>query len=138
MMSAREYFVYRLFDADGELLYVGCTNNFIRRWSEHHGGHRRMVRAARRCHAQGPYTRDVARRLERVAAQNEHPLYGWTPQKQSRITKRIAWEKQLTAELMRDGWKWETARQCASDEAHREFGPEVSYYTAWRPEVIPA
>lgn len=127
-MSDREYFVYRVFDSSGVLLYVGCSNNLTRRWAEHRAMRPGFVRRAHRCKAQGPFTRPVARSLEREAAVTEFPLYGWTPFKQSAIQRRNAWLRRRTDELQQSGVRWKEAYDTATSEADRQFGPAITYY----------
>lgn len=73
------YFVYRLFDADDCLLYIGCSSN---------------VRDRLRCHSakewgseiasvtvQGPWSRDGARFVESIAIWNEAPRHNIAEQR---------------------------------------------------------
>lgn len=136
-MNAREFFVYRMFDASGQLLYVGCTNNPKRRWYEHRTERPDMSAAAVKFKVQGPFTRFKARQLEREAATSEQPLFGWTPAKQSVITQRNAFMRRRTSVLQRSaGWDFSTARRLAAVEADHKFGSEPSYYQPWRPECV--
>lgn len=70
----RRHFVYRAFDADGVLLYVGCTYDPDKRMAAHRHGsdwHADMVRLA----VAGPYNYETARQLEYDAIESERSLY---------------------------------------------------------------
>jgi predicted GIY-YIG superfamily endonuclease len=80
--AARQFFVYRAFDAEGRLLYVGCTNDSKRRWREH------RLQASwapfvTSCRMAGPFTREVARRIEAEAQEAERPAFGLMPHRPS-------------------------------------------------------
>lgn len=82
-LGVRNHFVYRVFDADGDLLYIGCTKNFERRWREQKVDRPKMTAAATRCKLSGPYTYETARRLEAEAIEAEaieaeNPLHNFT------------------------------------------------------------
>lgn len=73
----RNHFVYWVWDADGQLLYIGCTRRPEVRWKEHLAGSSRVWarRAARRRMA-GPYDYPTARRIEREQQLALNPQYG--------------------------------------------------------------
>lgn len=98
-MSIRDHFVYRVYDAAGQLLYVGCTKRLDKRWAEHKAERPGMVAAARRFRLQGPFARVTARELERVAIRSEEPLIGWTPAKHREKCARNRWIKDRVREL---------------------------------------
>lgn len=75
----RDSFVYSLYDAEGDLLYVGCTNNLARRWSQHQHERPGLAMSTVRCRVVGPFKRDVAMRLERETQEDELPIMGWIP-----------------------------------------------------------
>lgn len=68
-------YVYRAFDQDGRLLYVGMTGNLANRWAEHRTGSLwSSLMAGYRI--VGPFaTREAAARYERQAIQTEQPAY---------------------------------------------------------------
>lgn len=72
--SRREHFVYRAFDADGRLLYVGCTIRPTKRFNEHKGQSRWFPFAVKFT-MQGPYNYQTGRRIEKEAIYGEHPLW---------------------------------------------------------------
>lgn len=128
MSTKREYFVYRLFDAADRLLYVGCTNRPYLRWAEHRTERPWMAQRAVRFHMQGPFTRKMARALERQAQKFEHPLFGLTPAKQSHIMRAHHWQRARAEELMESGRGFQSAWRTALAEARLRFpaGP-ISY-----------
>lgn len=109
----RDHFVYRLFDADGRLLYVGCTRNLTRRWKEHRTDKPRMAEATTRCRLQGPYTRAVARAIEREAIRTEDPFINWTPEKNKVARLRGKWIQQKIQHLKLEGYSTEKAAEAA-------------------------
>ena len=68
--------IYRFYDADDVLLYVGITNNIKRRWSEHAATKKWWPDVARRT-AEWLDSREQADAAEEAAVQNENPLYNW-------------------------------------------------------------
>lgn len=91
--SARiaDHFIYRCYDADGVLLYVGCTNNVKRRMSMHLGNRANPQTASRwlkacmdRYEVEGPFDgREAGRNAEREAIRAEQPVFNiqerWHP-----------------------------------------------------------
>jgi predicted GIY-YIG superfamily endonuclease len=71
--------LYRFFDDEGRLLYVGITNNPQVRWSDHAGkarkGENAWWRHARVVHTEWFATRAEAEKAEITAIHNEHPLH---------------------------------------------------------------
>jgi hypothetical protein len=76
----REHFVYRAFDAAGDLLYVGCTARLEQRAKQHRGQSAWWPHAVRFT-ITGPYNFETARDLERVAIESERSLYNDTPER---------------------------------------------------------
>lgn len=97
--QVRDHFVYRLYNANGELLYVGCTKRLKNRWQTHKAERPGMVAETVRCRLQGPYTYVKAREIERVAIRTEEPLIGFTPTRNREKRARIKWANQRTAEI---------------------------------------
>jgi hypothetical protein len=75
----RDHFVYRAYDSDGLLLYVGCTGRPGQRYKQHMAGdncglgwfdpfvtHWRVT---------GPLPKSVARAIEKWETQNHHPIF---------------------------------------------------------------
>ena len=113
----RDHFVYRVFDAEGQLLYIGCTMRPSKRWAEHKIERPGMVAAAARFRVQGPYPRPVARALEKQAIRTEEPLLGWTPAKHRENCGRRRWTDRRARELHGSGVEvWDAIRQ-ACDES---------------------
>lgn len=78
---SKPHFIYRCFDADGLLLYVGCTKDVPRRISLHQRDLRnkasRWLQVSMvRYEVEGPYADlETARRVEANAIANEQPLF---------------------------------------------------------------
>lgn len=78
-MNARTHFVYTAFDADGRVLYVGCTGRPEQRYKQHMAGdgdargwfHPFVVR----WHVSGPYPIEVARQMERARIEELFPVW---------------------------------------------------------------
>lgn len=88
----REHFVYRAFDADGNLLYVGCTMDLERRRRDHAGlNGSKWYPLMVRTHLTGPFNYDTARRLERDAIQTESPL--WNSMDPNRVALRALYQR---------------------------------------------
>jgi len=101
-MTARDTFIYRNYDANGELLYVGVTNNLSRRRRGHKASSSWFPLVANSVVA-GPYPRATALALERQAQIHERPQYGDTPERRSlRATHTHAARRRLV-ELMTAG-----------------------------------
>lgn len=75
------HYVYRCYDADDVLLYVGCTKNVKRRISQHRrDGRPRASRWLAACMTRyevlGPYdSLDAGRRTEQILVALEHPMF---------------------------------------------------------------
>ncbi|WNM74454.1 G-I-Y Y-I-G endonuclease [Gordonia phage BearBQ] len=114
--EVRDHFVYRLFDANERLLYVGCTRRLDKRYAEHRTDKPLMIAATARIYLQGPFTRTKARAVERFAICTESPFIGWTPEKQEVSTARSRWMKSRIAELTASGTEVIAAIYQAGDE----------------------
>lgn len=66
--------LYRLFAADGALLYVGIAGNPGRRF-EQHAQHKPWWSTVDRVHREHHPTRQAAELAERTAISNEHPQH---------------------------------------------------------------
>lgn len=127
--GARAFFVYRIYDPTDELLYVGCTNRPYTRWAEHRAERPGMAISAARFRMAGPYTRAVARDLERDALRTENPRFGLTPAKHSAIHRAHAWQERRALKLVGGGWDYITACKLAAVEVKREFPGEPTSYS---------
>jgi predicted GIY-YIG superfamily endonuclease len=73
--SLRNHFVYWLFSAEGECLYVGCTRRPKQRWEQHRVTRKAMVAETATRRMAGPYTFAVAHRIEREQQDLLNPRY---------------------------------------------------------------
>lgn len=78
-MNARTHFVYRAFDAQGVLLYVGCTGNPKNRYREHMSGDGDargwFGHFVKRWQVSGPYPKKVAYAKERALIAELQPIW---------------------------------------------------------------
>lgn len=118
--ARREHFVYRVLGADGELLYVGCTNHLERRWTEHRSTNRGMTALARRAKVSGPYSYDTARRLEAEALATEFPKFGMTPQRRSAATRNAALNRRYLGMYIASGYSPHEAGELAAERSEIE------------------
>jgi predicted GIY-YIG superfamily endonuclease len=78
--SVGDHYVYRCFDADGDLLYVGCTQDVARRMSNHRRNRKARASIALQSlmashTVEGPFpTREAAEAAEAEAIRTEQPL----------------------------------------------------------------
>lgn len=98
--ALREHFVYRCYDADGRLLYVGCTRRPDARWRQHKADRHYWTADVARTRMAGPYNYDTAREIERVALRDEYPIHAVTPQRISAKNRRYGWVRRRAAELL--------------------------------------
>lgn len=79
MSTERDHWVYRAWDADGRLLYIGCTKNLKQRRAAHATGtDSDWYPFATRFRAYGPYTYETARAIERQAIETEESYFNGT------------------------------------------------------------
>ncbi|WP_432794456.1 GIY-YIG nuclease family protein [Rhodococcus ruber] len=115
--EARDHFVYRMYDAAGALLYVGCTKRPELRWKEHRSVRPHMIRRVQRVHLFGPTTRTKAREIEYFAIRNEGPEFGWTPKKHAAKVARNRWIDDRLRFHVSGGMELSDALTLAVDEA---------------------
>lgn len=118
----REHFVYRAWDADGRLLYVGCTMRLAERRSAHQTSSQWFPLAAR-FRISGPYNYDTGRRLEREAIRSEMPLWNCDEPHRVRIRalhQRVA-KRWFDLEYNSQGrpTDWHPAHRFSDDRANR-------------------
>jgi predicted GIY-YIG superfamily endonuclease len=83
----RLHFVYRAFDADDRLLYVGCTHDPDKRLAAHKWGADWWEDAVRLSLA-GPYNYETARQIEYDAIESERSLHNHS--RERRELRRLA------------------------------------------------
>ena len=72
----REHFVYRCYDIDGDLLYVGCTMDLDRRRKDHSGlNGSAWWPLLDRVRLAGPFNYSTARQIERDAIRDDWPIW---------------------------------------------------------------
>lgn len=84
MTPTDEHFVYRMWDEDNALLYIGCTKNLPRRIANHRSS-KSWGKQVVRILAEGPYTKDEALLLETTAIESENPLHAMSNQQVGRF-----------------------------------------------------
>lgn len=92
----RKHFVYRCFASDGELIYVGCTQDVKARLAAHANEARWWDLADGRITLAGPYNYETARRIEYDAIESERPRANLTSER--RMLRRIR-DRMTTAYL---------------------------------------
>lgn len=74
-MSKRTHFLYRVWDAAGVLLYIGCTKDPSRRWTQHKADRSLWVPYAETFKLYGPFERADAFARENAAIEAERPAF---------------------------------------------------------------
>ncbi|UUG69899.1 G-I-Y Y-I-G endonuclease [Gordonia phage Morkie] len=119
--AVRNHFVYRYLNADGDLLYVGCSHRPEIRLREHRSTRPGMCAAIARIKVSGPYCYKKAREIERQAIRTEEPICGWTPAKQRDKDARNRWIDARTADLRESGVAYRDAVTTAVAEAEASW-----------------
>lgn len=83
------HYVYRCFDADGRLLYVGCSMNPEERMKEHRKFRPWWTNRVTRMTLEGFPDQSAGLAAERQAIQTEHPLYN--RQFRTTVEQRANW-----------------------------------------------
>lgn len=113
--GARDHYVYRLFDAKGHHLYVGCSMRPDRRIRAH--SDRDWYREIAKIRLQGPFTYRTARAREREA---ESPLHNASGPVQSLVLRRYHVEKRRHRELIDQGMEYWAAFEIAHAYANSQ------------------
>lgn len=84
MSANRTHFVYEAYDADGLLLYIGCTGNPTQRYKAHMAGNADargwFDPFVTKWRVSGPYPKATAFALEKRLIAERHPIWnGHTP-----------------------------------------------------------
>lgn len=124
--EVRNHYMYRYFDADGRLLYVGCSMRPRVRWEEHKSWRPQMTSQVARVRLVGPLNYDTARAIEKAAIETESPVFGMTPEKYAVRRCKSKYTNQRYLELVADGLSWPTALRHACHEAEEIYGAEVA------------
>lgn len=116
MNADRPHYVYRHYDADDQLLYVGMTANPKRRPYERKG--RPFLADSVRCDVTGPMPRLDAMAAERAAIVHEKPLHNQHRNNGNVTALRRAadeWWANLTPE------EWDAAQRWMAEVASRNL-----------------
>lgn len=76
----REHFVYRTYGSQGELLYIGCSVDPVKRIGEHKATSRWAAIAVRYT-LSGPYNYETARLVEYEAIESERSIYNYSSER---------------------------------------------------------
>lgn len=95
----RTHFVYRFFDGDGHVLYVGCTKDIVRRLKSHRQDNRHFFHRIARITQQGPFPQLRALQLEKRLIEELRPVFGSTPERRQRLAEKKNWITARSREL---------------------------------------
>lgn len=73
--EARTHFVYRVYDEFDQLIYIGCTKDRVRRWSQHRANNTAWVAFSRSARLVGPFEKRKAFALESTLIEAEKPFF---------------------------------------------------------------
>lgn len=87
----REHFVYRTFNAAGELLYIGCSRDWQKRLEGHKDSRAEWYPLMVRVKVEGPYNYETARQVERDAIESERSLFNYNRERRAldKLKKRL-------------------------------------------------
>lgn len=94
----REHFVYRTYNAAGELLYIGCSRDWQERLRGHRDSRSNWVPEVASVRIEGPYNYETARQVEYDAIESERSLYNYSSER--RAIHRLR-DKVIQAHLIR-------------------------------------
>lgn len=97
----RNHYVYRAYDSNDRLLYVGCTINIEKRMAEHRSTGR-WAQNVTRIRVRGPLSYPVARRQEKHWQQVLNPLF----KGQSESRRRRKTPPRISLQGLREAQKW--------------------------------
>lgn len=117
--SLRKHFVYRAYDKDGVLLYVGCSMNLSQRWKDHRAN-KVWAHLAVSFRLSGPYNYETGRRLEKEALATEQPLYAYTPLRWRAHGKSAAAGRRALAAALNKGLAFGEAVRVAANAERAE------------------
>jgi predicted GIY-YIG superfamily endonuclease len=113
--KAEKTILYRYFDAEENLLYVGITRDQSKRFSSHNRQSKWMPMAVR-CTLEHFETRAEAKAAETIAIQNENPVHNIS-ETSKQLSKSIYWRLTSETHLMQMTGKPDEG----FDYDHREF-----------------
>ncbi|USH45550.1 G-I-Y Y-I-G endonuclease [Gordonia phage Phabuloso] len=120
--DVRNHFVYRYYDRDAHLLYIGCSVHPEARFSEHKAQRPGMCRAVAYVKMFGPYSYTKAREIERQQIRAEETMCGWSPAKQREIRARSRWiDQRIKRVIAESGASYTDAIKVAVAEADEVF-----------------
>jgi predicted GIY-YIG superfamily endonuclease len=115
MQDTGKTILYRYFDSDGSLLYVGITRDQAKRFSSHNRQSKWMPRAVQ-CTLEHFETRAEAKAAETLAIQNENPIHN-IAESSKQLRKSVYWRLSAETHLIQMTSKPEGGL----DYDHREF-----------------
>lgn len=98
----RNHFVYRAYDKDGRLLYIGCTHDMKKRWESHRRDNPHWVEITTALRMSGPYNFDTARAKERADIEEFEPVYNTNARRYAEFMAKKRWVDQRSEELIGD------------------------------------
>lgn len=119
----RPHYVYRLFDEQGVLLYVGCTMEIFQRFEQHAG--RVFWPHVHHADVRGPWDRPVALSIEKQAIDTEFPFFNCTLE---RDRSRRAYSAAVRNAMAADGYVddvFDDAKWNAYCDAREQYEEQV-------------
>lgn len=89
--EVRNHFVYRAYDAEGGLLYIGCTHDIKKRWTQHCMDNPHWTSITASLRMAGPYSFEVAREKERSLIESLEPLYNTNRRRYAEFMAKKRW-----------------------------------------------
>ncbi|UYL87797.1 G-I-Y Y-I-G endonuclease [Gordonia phage OneDirection] len=136
--DVRNHFVYRYYDRDAHLLYIGCTIHPEARFKEHRSMRPGMCAATVYVKISGPYSYNKAREIEREQIRAEDTMCGWSPAKQREKSARDRWiDSRIEVTVAETGMRYAEAIKVAVAEAAEWFpDPMESPYDPRRERLL--
>lgn len=95
----RTHFVYRMYDVNNRLLYIGCTKDIGTRLANHRSSNGHFFHRIARISQQGPFPRSKALALEKRLIMELNPDFNSNPDRRRRLKEKKNWISARTLEL---------------------------------------